>query len=173
MLRASVFAIVALATVARAAAGDWPPSDPDQPTSPIDFTKDWAKTIQDIRTFSDLQSAAGAKGKFVQSQLDAEPPYVVFEWIGSATQGRAGRVRVNLFANDDFGVTILPSDGDEAIVLNNSGAFVCRQCAPPIDRCGHRPSWIPHDLHWDNFDCRCTLTGPQSVARQQYFCSGP
>jgi len=48
-------------------------------------------------------------------------------------------------------------------VLNSFGAFSCRICSPPVNACGQRPSWVPHDVHWDIFDCPRTITGPQDM----------
>ena len=46
------------------------------------------------------------------------------------------------------------------IKFNSFGGFTCPACDPGVIACGHRPSWIPHDVHWDTFDCESTLTGP-------------
>jgi hypothetical protein len=161
---ASILALaIQMSAIALAIAAQWPPIDPDEETTAVVFTRDWAMTVRDARTFRQLQNAAGARGKIVESNLGAETPYVVFQWISVAPDGRKAQMRTNVFSTGDFGATILPIEQDGEIALNNFGAFVCRQCSPPIDACGRRPSWAPHDLHWDNFDCRCSLTGPQSV----------
>jgi hypothetical protein len=146
-----------------ACAAPWPPPDPDEAATSVAFTSAWAIGLRTLQSFDQLQAAAGAKGKIVESRLTAETPSVVFEWRSVAPDGAKSSMRATLFRTGDYGVTITPAVGDE-IVANNFGAFVCRQCAPPVSACGRRPSWIAHDLHWDNFDCRCTLTGPQSVA---------
>lgn len=126
------------------------------------FTAAWAAKLRDVRTFAQLQDAAGAKGKLIEMFVGAETPSVVFHWNSVAPGGRRAQMRARLFSTGDFSATISPGEGGEATILNNFGAFVCKQCSPPVTACGHRTSWIPHDLHWDNFDCHCTLTGPQS-----------
>jgi hypothetical protein len=152
-----------LQTWAGAHADPWPPIDPDQETTDVVFTSAWAMQHRDARSLIQLQDVAGAKGKIVEYLLKADPPRVVFRWNSVAPDGSKSQLKATVFASGDFGATVSPADGGEAIVLNSYGAFVCRQCTPPVSACGHRPSWIPRDLHWDNFDCRCTLTGPQSV----------
>lgn len=148
---------------ATARTDEWPPHDPEQETTAIPFTANWAAKLRDVRTFVQLQDAAGAKGKIIESLVGAETPSVAFHWSSVAPDGRRAQMRARLFSTGDFSATISPIEDGETIVLNNFGAFVCTQCSPPVSACGRRPSWIPHDLHWDNFDCRCTLTGPQSV----------
>jgi len=148
----------ALVLAAAPLADPFPQPDPDRKQTAVAFTAQWAMRHRDLGSLRDLQHAAGSEGKIVERLLDAETPRVVYQWTGAS-----GRMRANVYASGNFGATIVPGDGGAPIVLNNFGAFVCAQCAPPVSACGRRPSRIPHDLHWDNFDCRCTLTGPQSV----------
>jgi hypothetical protein len=165
---ASILALaIQMSAIALAVAAGWPPIDPNEEATAVVFTRDWATTVRDTRTLRQLQNAAGAGGKIVERNLGAEAPYVVFQWISVAPDGRKARMRANVFSTGDFGATILPIEQGDEIALNNFGAFVCRQCSPPIDACGRRPSWSPHDLHWDNFDCRCSLTGPQGAKAGQ------
>ena len=72
-------------------------------------------------------------------------------------------MRAFLYPDGSFAAVVSPAGSGGEIVLNSFGAFVCPTCKPPVDACGHRPSWVPHDLHWDVFDCLQTLTGPQSL----------
>jgi hypothetical protein len=116
-----------------------------------------------LRTFQQVQDVLGARGKIVEQLLSEEQPSVSFRWTNLTASTQKREVRVNLFETGDFGGVVLLGDAANEVVFNNAGAFVCKDCNPPVDACGHRPGWIPHDLHWDNFDCRCTLVGPQNL----------
>ena len=139
---------------------DWPPSDPGEVQASVTFTPEWASTLRGIQGFDQLQSAAGARGHIVSVETQNETPRVVFLWIDITHNGR---MRAFLYRDKGFAVMITPAEGFGEIVLNSFGAFVCPTCSPPVNACGSRPSWVPHDLHWDYFDCPRTITGPQSL----------
>ena len=142
-----------------AQAGDWPPPDSGEAAAKIAFSPAWAATLRGVRSFGQLQDAAGAKGRITEIVRDGDSPHAVFRWTGA---GNNGQMRALLYEGGDFGAVItLPGQPD--IVLNDFDAFICASCAPPVNSCGRRPSWVPHDLHWDVFDCGCTLTAPQSL----------
>lgn len=42
----------------------WPPEDPNDYTTTVDFTEEWAKSLYGFQTLADLQEAAGSKGGF-------------------------------------------------------------------------------------------------------------
>ncbi len=135
----------------------WPPADPDAELTPKRMVPSLADEFRDIRTFRQAQDILGSGGKIVERRLDAEQPYVLYRWRMPDDTVEA---RVRLFKTGDFGGLIVKPGEAAMIVFNNFGARVCASCAPPVNACGRRPSWVPHDVHWDNFDCRCTLTGP-------------
>ena len=74
-------------------------------------------------------------------------------------------MRAFLYEDGGFAAIIAPAGDDREIILNNAGAFICAACVPPVNACGSRPSWVPHDVHFDDFDCPLTLTGPQNLDR--------
>jgi hypothetical protein len=160
--RALALIICTAVGAASALSADWPPVDPGEPTARVEFTPPWALTLRriGIRDLRQLQDAAGARGKIVETVLDGEAPHVTYGWNGA---GGRGRMRVLLYESGGFAAIITPAGASGEIVLNSFDAFICGSCAPPVNACGHRPSWVPHDLHWDVFDCGCTLTGPQSL----------
>ena len=124
---------------------------------------------QDLRTlrrFDELVDAAGAPGTIVRAMLEAEIPYVVFHWGRSAGRGYPG-MKATLFKGGDFSAGISTSDTGDEFIVNHFGACLCANCKPPVIPCGHGPSWVPHDLHWDNFDCGYTVTGPQGLNHGQ------
>jgi hypothetical protein len=139
----------------------WPPADPDAEVTQKRIEPSLADEFRDIRTFRQAQDALGSGGKIVERRLDAEQPYVLYHW---RMPQAAAEARVWLFKTDDFGGLIGKPGEQPTIVFNNFGALVCTTCAPPVSACGRRPSWVPHDVHWDNFDCRCTLTGPNGAS---------
>ena len=154
---------VALLQASPAAAGEataWPPQDPSQETAAVAITADWAESVRDIRNFAGLQKAAGAQGRLETVEDVGQVSRAVFDWAGA---GGKGAMRAFLYRNGDFGAVVSPSDDGAAIIVNSFGAFVCPSCKPPVNSCGRRPSWVSREVHWDTFDCGCTLTGPQSA----------
>jgi len=145
---------------ARSQMPDWPPADPGEVQASVTFTPEWASALRGLQTFDQLQSAAGAHGHIVSVETQSETPRVVYSWVDAA---HSGRMRAFLYKDKGFAVIITPVEGSGKIVLNSFGAFVCPMCSPPVNACGLRPSWVPHDLHWDDFDCPRTITGPQSL----------
>ena len=149
-----------LLAVSSASAADWPPHDPGDGQATAVFDAAWASRVRDIRSFRELQRRAGALGRITSTELSRDTPRVVYGWEGS---DHRGRLRAFVYPDGSFAAVVSPADLGGEIVLNSFGAFVCPACTPPVKACGHRPSWVPHDLHWDDFDCLHTLTGPQSL----------
>jgi hypothetical protein len=115
----------------------------------VQFSLEWAMALRGIATFEALQRAAGAAG-IVTKQVEAGGnSYRNFHWIGL---NGLGEMTVTRYQNGDFRAVITTND-QRQLTLNNSGGFACPTCVPPINACGHRPSWIARDLHWDNWDC--------------------
>ncbi|SDR60764.1 hypothetical protein SAMN05519103_07093 [Rhizobiales bacterium GAS113] len=167
--RLSIRAAALLAGLMLAGAGalasDWPPVDPGEAMTKIAIDSGFAQRLRGLRSFGELQAAAGARGHISDIVRDGDSPHAVYDWTSAAN---GGRMRVFLYEGGDFSAAITsPGQADE-IVLNNFEAFICASCSPPVTACGHRPSWVPHDLHWDVYDCARTLTGPQSVHSRQF-----
>lgn len=156
----AVMALCLAVAPAAVSAGNWPPPDPAEPAAAVAFDTAWASRQRDIHDFEQLQKAAGARGRIIEIVQTGDSPHVVFGWTGK--QGR-GRMQALLYENGDFSAIITPAGASEDIILNNFGGFACPLCSPTVLVCGRRPSWIPHDLHWDRFDCPCTLAGPQGL----------
>jgi hypothetical protein len=186
VFRFAAFLACLILAPALAQAGDWPPQDPADAAAKVEFTPAFAEKLRGIRNFRQLQDAAGAKGHITDVVLEGDSPHVVYSWTGAKNRSaknrsaknrsaknrsaknrsakNRSRMRALFYENGDFGAVITPAGKAGDIVLNNFAAFVCPSCSPPVNSCGHRPSWVPHDLHWDVFDCGCTLTGPQSLS---------
>ena len=167
MLRiASMLTCLVLAgTGARSIAADWPPADPGEPVTKLAIDAGMAQKLRGLHSFSELQTATGARGQVSEVVRDGDAPHAVYDWTSAAN---GGRIRVFLYETGDFSAALTPPGQTDEIVLNNFEAFLCASCAPPVTACGHRPSWVPHDLHWDVYDCARTLTGPQSVHSRQF-----
>jgi hypothetical protein len=142
------------------AAESWPPSDPGEPRAQTALDARFAMQARDIKSFAELQQAAGARGRIIEVVPGGDAPHVVYSWSGA---GDGGSMRALVYRDGAFGAIITPAGGGSDIILNAFGAFICPSCSPPVNSCGLRPSWVPHDLHWDVFDCGCTLTGPQHL----------
>ena len=145
------------ATGSGARAAEWPPADPREQQATAVFDRSWAVGLRDVHDFADLQRAAGTRGRIETYDLNAPFPRVVYDWTGS---GGKGRMRAFLYEDGGFAAIISPSQSTSEIKFNSFGGFTCPACDPAVIACGHRPSWIPHDVHWDTFDCESTLTGP-------------
>ena len=141
-------------------AADWPPKDPNEPLAKVAFTEKTIAALRKAQSFAELQNAVGAHGRVAKFDRESEFPYALFTWQGA---GNSGHMEAALYETGDFGVTVTLAGAGHEIRLNNFGAFDCPSCKPAAFSCGHRPSWVPHDLHWDTFDCGCTMTGPMSL----------
>lgn len=149
-----------LLTAASSQAETWPPADPNQGTATVEITTAWASGLREAKALADVQRAAGAGGRIEVIESKGSTSRAVFVWIG---RDGKGRLRVLAYRSGGFAAIIDPADAKGEIVLNSFGAFACKDCSPPVNACGRRPSWVPHDLHWDTFDCPRTITGPQDM----------
>lgn len=145
-------------------ASSFPPAishaDPKEGLATTEITTSWAKALREARDLADVRRATGTDGKFEATETKGSISRQVFSWTG---RNGKGRLRVLDYSSGGFAAIIDPSDSSGEIVMNSFGAFTCLDCSPPVNACGRRPSWIPHDLHWDNFDCPRTITGPQDM----------
>jgi hypothetical protein len=159
---AAVLASTGLAFASTGALGaeTWPPADPAEGATKVELDAAFAMKLRAAKSFGELQQAAGARGRITEIVRNGDAPHVVYSWMHDA---KGGHMRVLLYRDGAFAAVVNPADLEGDIVLNSFGAFVCPSCSPPVNSCGHRPSWVPHDIHWDVFDCGCTLTGPQSL----------
>ena len=123
------------------------------------FDLSFALRLRDASSFDALRGIVGSEGEIVERSQIGGRSYVVYRWTDSGSPA-AGELRVRLYESGDFGGTIGAPGRPARATFNSFGAFLCPSCAPPVDACGRRPSWVDRDLHWDNFDCRCTLLGP-------------
>jgi hypothetical protein len=135
-------------------------ADPNEGLANVEITASWAKELRAASDLADVRRAAGADGKLDATETKGSISRKVFSWTG---RNGKGRLRVFDYSSGGFAAIIDPSDTSGEIVMNSFGAFACLDCLPPVNACGRRPSWIPHDLHWDNFDCPRTITGPQDM----------
>ena len=165
MMTRSILLIVlaAFSAVSSPLAGEapaWPPPDPGQDTAKVAITTAWAQGLREAGSLPALQKAAGAGGRLEAIEETGDAPRAVYRWTGAGGQGA---MRAFVYRSGDFGAVVTPADGKSEIIVNNFGAFVCPTCTPPVNSCGRRPSWVSREVHWDTFDCGCTLTGPQSL----------
>ena len=158
--------LVCVVTMNAAGAAEWPPQDPVDGQATVALDATWASRLRDIHDFRELQRKAGALGRIISTETQSETPRVIYAWDGR--DGR-GRMRAFVYPDGSFAVVISPAELGGEIVVNTFGGFVCPACTPPVHACGHRPSWVPHDLHWDEFDCHHTLTGPQGLYDRDAF----
>ena len=126
--------------------------------APVEFTAGWAERLRSLHSFSDLQDAIGVRGRLDADERADGTQRNVYRWIGA--DGRS-RLEVFVYPDGAFAGAIASEPSHDVVTFNSFGAYVCAACDPPVKACGRRPSWIPRDLHWDNFDCENTLTGPQ------------
>jgi hypothetical protein len=123
------------------------------------FDLGFALRLRGVSSFDALRSVVGSEGEIVERSQIGGHSYAVYRWPDSHSPA-ASELRVRLFESGDFGATIGVTGRPASVTFNSFGAFVCPSCAPPVDACGRRPSWVDRDVHWDVFDCRCTLLGP-------------
>ncbi|RFB78951.1 hypothetical protein [Methylovirgula sp. 4M-Z18] len=165
LAQAFVAAVLLCAMPAAADISPWPPRDSGDGQMQTEITVDWAAGLRDAASFDEVQRRIGAKGRIESIADEGDAPRAVYRWTG--LHGRGG-ITAFLYRTGDFSLVIAPANS-RPIKLNSFGAYFCPDCAPPVQACGHRPSWVPHSVHWDNFDCPCTVTGPPV----QYACEPP
>jgi hypothetical protein len=144
-----------------ARAEDWPPRETGEGKLTAPVTLSLAERLRGLPSFAALQEAIGAKGRLegIEDHSDGEPR-ALYLWTGP---GGKGTIRVYRYRSGSFGATVTLPSAESDIRFNSFGAFMCTACSPPVYACGSRPSWIPHDVHWDNFDCPRTVTGPAKL----------
>jgi hypothetical protein len=136
-------AFVLFAITCWAQAGDmnnWPPIDPKQYVTKVDFTENWAKRLDGFQTLQDLQRAAGTRGTISDWALDDPKPHVAYHWRSEPKNGRIGYMLATVYKDGGIGVGVMTDEHIE-IVLNNFGSFICDKCSPPIEKKGAEPSW--------------------------------
>lgn len=141
-------------------AGSWPPADANAGKAAVAVTTSWTMRLRDARDLADVQKLAGAGGKRTGVETWGQAERAIFNWTG---EGGKGSLRLLVYRSGGFAAIVHPADAKAEIILNSFGAFACPDCAPPVNACGLRPSWVPHDLHWDTYDCPRTIIGPQDM----------
>lgn len=126
----------------------------------VEITTSWAQQLRAAHDLTDVEKVVGTAGKAEATESKGSTTRTRFSWVGHDGKGR---LRVFAYRSGGFSAIVDPADSAGEIVLNSFGAFLCGDCSPPVNACGRRPSWIPHDLHWDTFDCPHTITGPQDM----------
>lgn len=126
--------------VSSASPSKWPPQDPGQYVTKVDFTLAWAKKLKGFKTLADLQRVAGSKGMISEHKLDADHPSVAFHWRSEPNGSRVGYMLATVYQDGGIGVSVLTGE-NATVIVNNFGAFICEKCNPPIDIRGDEPSW--------------------------------
>jgi hypothetical protein len=104
-------------------AADWPPTDPKEYTTEVDFTLAWAKRLKGFRTLEQLQRAAKAKGTISDQHLDGDNPQVTFHWRSEPPRrDNVGYMLANVSRDGSIGVDILTTDNHE-VIINTEGFF--------------------------------------------------
>jgi hypothetical protein len=147
-LPASIMVSLALMVLAASAAAaalpilvsPWPPVDPDQETTTVEFSAAWAQKLRGFQSLSELQRAAGSQGKITERDKGQGNQFAVFQWISKPPNGRGGYMIAHEYSDGSIGLGVMTSDVGE-IIINTFGAFMCDKCKPPIEVGGARPSW--------------------------------
>jgi hypothetical protein len=126
----------------------------------VEITTAWTQRLRAAHELADVEKMVGTGGKAEATESKGSTTRTRLSWVG---RDGKGRLRVFAYRSGGFSAIVDPADSAGEIVLNSFGAFQCSDCSPPVNACGRRPSWIPHDLHWDTFDCPHTITGPQDM----------
>jgi hypothetical protein len=106
-----------------AGSADWPPSDPKEYTTEVNFTLAWAKRLREFKSLADLQRAAKAKGTISQRSLEGDDPYVSFHWRSKPLDGpEVGYMLATVRPDGKISANILTTD-KHAVVVSNTGVF--------------------------------------------------
>ena len=139
----AVLVAASLGPAASQSTQPWPPDDPDEHVTSTPFSVAWAKKLRGFRSLSELQDAAGSKGRISSKRrlTDAEHPSVTFHWRSQPTpNGRPGWMIAEVYADGAVGADIITND-DIDITINTFGALICKKCSPAINALGKTPSW--------------------------------
>jgi hypothetical protein len=102
---------------------DWPPSDPKEYTTEVNFTLAWAKRLREFKSLADLQRAAKAKGTISQRSLEGDDPYVSFHWRSQPFDGPdVGYMLATVRPDGKISASILTTDKHQ-VVVSNTGIF--------------------------------------------------
>lgn len=119
----------------------WPPVDPNEERTQVEFSAAWAKRLRGFHTLADIQAAAGTKGAITERDKGTGSQFASYHWMSVPKNGRPGGFMLaREYADGSIGVGILSNDAGQ-IVVNSAGAFVCDRCNPPIDERGSEPAW--------------------------------
>ena len=117
------FGLLLAIGIRSATATDWPPADPQDRSTEVNFTFAWAKRLTGFKTLGDLQRAAKAKGEITEQGLDDPEPFVRYNWRSEPPVGNeVGYMLATVGRDGQISVSILTTD-KRKVILNNSGAF--------------------------------------------------
>ena len=134
----SIWVLILLITPALAL--DNQVTDPNQERTSVAFNLDLVEKLRDARSLVDVQHLAGSGGKIV-SRSTTSPRVLRLHWISDKPDGHDRSMYVGAYEDGNFGLYI-DSAGVGPVIINTYGAFHCHGCAPPVDICGSRPSWV-------------------------------
>lgn len=129
MRRTALTLILALFLGAAAQATPWPPRDPNEHDTTVDFSEAWALRLQQsFRTLGDIQRAAGAKGKIMERSLSGRDPSVSFHWRSVTPDGMRGSfMLVQVYRSGKLEVSI--STEERALIdFDSNGNVSCWRC---------------------------------------------
>lgn len=102
---------------------EWPPVDPGQYITEVNFTLAWAKRLREFKSLADLQRAANAKGTISQRSLEGDDPYVSFHWRSQPPDGpEVGYMLATVRPDGKISANIVTTD-KHAVVVSNTGSF--------------------------------------------------
>lgn len=102
---------------------DWPPADPKEYRTEINFTLAWAKRLREFKSLVDLQRAAKAKGTIRQRSLEGDDPFVSFHWRSEPLDGPGvGYMLATVRPDGRITANILTTD-KHSVVISNRGIF--------------------------------------------------
>ena len=104
-------------------ADQWPPDDPHEYSTEVNFSLSWAKRLQGFKTLVDLQRAAKAKGTISHRSLEGDDPCVSFHWRSEPPKvPDVGYMLATVRPNGKINVSVLTTDKHE-VIADNSGRF--------------------------------------------------
>jgi hypothetical protein len=101
----------------------WPPVNPDEESTPVDFTLSWAGRLKGFHDLADLQRLAGSRGAITEMTGTA----VGYHWDSAAAPPGGGYMLAIVNRDGAIGVTIL-TDRGVRVTVNNRGEFLCDAC---------------------------------------------
>lgn len=120
---ATISILLFLAALTAIRAEQWPPDDPQEYSTEVNFSLAWAKQLRGFKTLAELQKAAKAKGHISDRSLAGDDPNVSFDWRSEPPNvAGVGYMLAILRPDGRITANVLTTD-KHVVIVSNTGVF--------------------------------------------------